>query len=47
VGPFDENAVAGIPGKRRSDDVILADMSKLSPELQKRMAKRAGEFTQL
>lgn len=44
---FGENAVAGNPGKRRSDDVILTDMSKLSPELQRRLAKRAGEFTQL
>jgi hypothetical protein len=45
--PFGENAVAGNPGKRRSDDIILADMSKLSPQLQQRLAKRAGEFTQL
>jgi hypothetical protein len=29
--PFGENAVAGNPGKRRSDDIVLADMSKLSP----------------
>ena len=47
VGPFDENAVAGIPGKRRSDDMILTGADKLSPELRSRLAKRAGEFTQL
>lgn len=47
VGPFDENAVAGNPGKRRSDDVILGDLSTLSPELRARLATRAGEFKQL
>lgn len=46
-GPFGENAVAGIPSKRRSDDVILGDMSTLSPELRARLATRAGEFKQL
>lgn len=46
-GPFGENAVAGIPGKRRSDDVKLADLSSLSPELRSRLATRAGEFKQL
>jgi hypothetical protein len=45
--PFGDNAVAGNPGKRRSNDIILTDMSTLSPALQKRLAKRAGEFTQL
>lgn len=46
-GPFGENAVAGIPGKRRSDDVILGDLSTLSPELRARLATRVGEFKQL
>ncbi|MGA9673099.1 MAG: hypothetical protein WBQ94_28125 [Terracidiphilus sp.] len=46
-GPFGENTVSGIPGKRRSDDVILGDMSQLSPELRARLATRAGEFKQL
>jgi hypothetical protein len=45
--PFDDNAVAGNPGKRRSDDIVFADMSKLSPQLRARLAKRAGEFSQL
>lgn len=47
MGPYGENAIAGIPGKKRSDDVILGDMNQLSPELRKRLAKRAGEFTQI
>lgn len=46
-GPFGENAVAGIPGKRRSDDVVLGDLASLSPELRARLATRAGEFKQL
>lgn len=46
-GPFGENAVAGNPGKRRSDDVILGDISTLSPELRSRLATRTGEFKQL
>lgn len=47
VGPFDDNAVSGIPGKRRSDDVILGDLSQLSPELRARLATKPGEFKQL
>jgi hypothetical protein len=47
TGPFGENAVSGNPGKRRSDDVILGDLSTLSPELRARLATRAGEFKQL
>jgi hypothetical protein len=47
MGPFGENAVAGIPGKRRSDDVRLGYIEKLSPELRARLATRAGEFKQL
>jgi len=46
-GPFGENAVAGIPGKRRSDDVVLGDLSQLSPELRARLATKPGEFKQL
>ena len=46
-GPFGENAVAGIPRKRRSDDVVIGDLSQLSPELRTRLAKRDGEFKQL
>lgn len=46
-GPFGENAVAGNPGKRNSSDVVLGDLSQLSPELRARIATRAGEFKQL
>ena len=46
-GPFGENAVAGNPGKRNSSDIVLGDLSKLSPELRARIATRAGEFKQL
>jgi hypothetical protein len=47
TGPFGENAVSGNPGKRNSSDVILGDLSTLSPELRARLATRAGEFKQL
>lgn len=47
TGPFDDNAVSGIPGKRRSDDVIVGDLSQLSPELRARLATKPGEFKQL
>lgn len=47
VGPFDENAVSGIPGKRTSADVKFADLSSLSPDLQKRLATRDGQIRQL
>lgn len=47
MGPFGENAIAGIPGKHRSDDMKLVDMSELSPELQSRLATRAGQIKQL
>lgn len=47
MGPFGESAIAGIPGKRRSDDMQVVDMSQLSPDLQKRLATRAGEIRQL
>lgn len=47
VGPFDDQAVSGIPGKRRSDDMRFADMSSFSPELQQRLAHRAGQIKQL
>ena len=47
TGPFGENAVAGNPGKRRSDDVILGDIDSLSPELRKRLATRAGQIKQV
>lgn len=47
TGPFGDNAVSGNPGKRRSGDVILGDMSKLPPALRSKLAQRAGEFKQL
>lgn len=47
TGPFDENAVSSIPGKKRSDDVILPDINSLSPELRRRMATTAGHIKQL
>jgi hypothetical protein len=46
MGPFGENAIAGIPGKRNSADMRVVDMSELSPDLQKRLATRAGEIRQ-
>lgn len=47
TGPFDENAVSGIPGKKTSADMKLLDPSMLSPELRKRLAHTAGQITQL
>lgn len=47
MGPFGENAVAGLPGKRDSRDIIIPDIASLSPELRKRLATTAGQIRQL
>ena len=47
IGPFDDQAVAGIPGKKLSSDMVITDMQQLSPELRARLATKAGEFKQL
>lgn len=47
MGPFGENAIAGIPGKRNSGDILIPDINKLSPELRARLASTAGSIKQL
>lgn len=47
MGPFGENAVAGIPGKKTSADMRVIDANELSPELRKRLATTAGSFKQI
>lgn len=46
-GPLGENAISGIPGKKKSDDVVITNVNDLPPRLREKLRCKPGQFKQM